>query len=89
MTSYKVTYQKRAEKWLKENKAYGIRFFKAFTDISQDIKSNFVKYDIKRLKDNTDFFRLRIGKYRAVFTIINDEFVIMVVDIDSRGGIYK
>ena len=63
--------------------------FKAFFEIAEDKEKNFAKYDIKRLKENNDFFRLRIGKYRAIFTIVNHKLIIMVIDIDSRGGIYK
>ena len=32
---------------------------------------------------------LRIGKYRAVFERNDGELIILVIDIDSRGEIYK
>ena len=89
MSYYEVLYQKKAEKWLKENKEYGLRFYKAFIEISKDITECFIKYDIVKLRGNTDFFRLRIGKYRAVFEIKNEQLIIIVINIDSRGGIYK
>lgn len=89
MICYEVIFQKKAEKWLRENKAFGLRFCKAFTEISENINENFIKYDIIRLKGSTDFFRLRIGKFRAIFKIENEELLILVIDIDSRGGIYK
>lgn len=90
MISYKVKYHKKAYKFIKENKLIGLRFVKAFCDISNDIK-NVTKYDIKKLHNPiyNDIFRLRIGKYRAVFRIINKEIIIFVFDIDSRGQIYK
>ena len=34
-------------------------------------------------------YRLRIGKYRAVFERNDTELIILVIDIDSRGEIYK
>ena len=34
-------------------------------------------------------YRLRIGKYRAVFERNDAEFIILVINIDSRGEIYK
>lgn len=89
MSCYEVFYQKKAEKWLKENREYGLKFFKAFTEISKDITECFIEYDIVKLKGNTDFFRLRIGKYRAIFEIENEHLIIVVMNIDSRGGIYK
>ncbi len=43
--------------------------------------------DVIPLKGSSNEFRLRIGKYRVVFTKeMND---IYVTRIDSRGGIYK
>ena len=38
---------------------------------------------------SSEIYRLRLGKYRALFTVINDKLVILVLDIDSRGQIYK
>ncbi len=40
-------------------------------------------------KDYNDIFRLRIGKYRAIFRIIDHQILIFVFDSDSRGDIYK
>lgn len=87
---YKVIYQKKAEKFLKKNKLYGIRFFKAFKEISED-KNNVRKYDIKKFihKDFDNIFRIKIVNYRAVFRIIEDRIIILVIDIDSRGSICK
>ena len=90
MISYKVKYHKKATKFIKENKLIGLKFVKAFCDISNDI-NNVTRYDIKKLHNPTynDVIRLRIGKYRAVFRVINKEIIIFVFDIDSRGQIYK
>ena len=43
---YKVKYSKSAEKFIKKNKEYGLKFYKAFRDLSED-KENFFRYDIK------------------------------------------
>lgn len=90
MKYYKIKYSKSAEKFLKRNKVIGIRFFKAFEDISTNIHT-IKNYDIKKFHSKTynDIFRLRIGSYRIIFRIIEDEILIFVVDIDSRGDIYK
>lgn len=42
--------------------------------------------DIKKLK-NMDGFRIRIGDYRAVYTI--DMVIMNVENVGPRGGIYK
>lgn len=35
------------------------------------------------------FYRLRFGKFRAIYRIFNNILVISVVDLDVRGKIYK
>lgn len=90
MNFYKVKYSKSAEKFIKKNKAIGIRFFKAFAEIAED-RENIQTYDVKKFhsKNYDDIFRLRIGDYRAVFRIVDDELLVYVFDIGSRGDIYK
>lgn len=90
MSFYKVKYSKSAEKFIKKNKATGIRFFKAFEELAKD-KENIQFYDVKKFhsKNYDDIFRLRIGEYRAVFRIVDSELLVYVFDIGSRGDIYK
>lgn len=90
MSFYRIKYSKSAEKFIKKNKAIGIRFFKAFIEIAGDME-NIQFYDVKKFhsKNYDDIFRLRIGDYRAVFRIVEDELLVYVFDIGSRGDIYK
>ena len=90
MKSYRVIYKKEAIKFIKIHKLEGTKFFRAFEEIAKDItKINL--YDIKdyHTSEIGDFFRLRIGKYRAIFKINKDFITILVLDIRSRGDIYK
>jgi len=86
--SYKVKYKKKAVKFIQSNKRVGLKFHKAFSEIAEDT-DNLELYDIKKMKNIDNIKRLRIGKYRAIFTIENNILTIEVLDIDSRGGIYK
>ncbi len=90
MMFYKVIYHKRAQKFIKANKVIGLKFMQTFEDISLNPK-NIGKYDIKTYHTGglNDSFRLRIGKYRAVFRVIKNELVVFVFNIGSRGDIYK
>lgn len=90
MSFYKVKYSRFAAKFIKKNKAIGIRFFKAFAEIAED-RGNVQSYDVKKFhsKNYDDIFRLRIGDYRAVFRIVDDVLLVYVFDIESRGEIYK
>jgi mRNA interferase RelE/StbE len=45
--------------------------------------------EVKRLAGYEDSYRLRVGKYRALYKIIDNEVVVFVFDLDSRGDIYK
>lgn len=45
--------------------------------------------DIKKLKGYDDLLRLRVGDYRIIYTIDNGKLIVLVIDIDNRGDIYK
>lgn len=48
------------------------------------------KYDIKQMQGvSAETYRLRLGKYRAIYRLYNDVLVIFVLDIGSKGDIYK
>jgi mRNA interferase RelE/StbE len=87
--TYKVKYEKEAYKFLQSNKIFGKKFFDAFENIAKDINTNFLKYDIKKLKSVDEIYRLRIGKYRAIFKVIDEKILILILDIASSGDIYK
>ena len=36
-----------------------------------------------------DGYRLRVGDWRVIYEIDNDKIVILVLTIDTRGGVYK
>ena len=44
--------------------------------------------DVTRLASRSGY-RLRVGQYRAVFERNDAAFIILVINIDSRGEIYK
>jgi mRNA interferase RelE/StbE len=90
MSFYKVKYSKSAEKFMKKNKTIGIKFFKAFTELAES-KDNIHSYDVKKFysKNYNDIFRLRIGDYRAIFRVIDNELIIYIFNIGARGDIYK
>ena len=43
--------------------------------------------DIKKLS-NSSSYRLRINDYRFIYTIIDNELIVMMSNADSRGDIY-
>nr|WP_198032059.1 type II toxin-antitoxin system RelE/ParE family toxin [Paenibacillus sp. J14] len=46
--------------------------------------------NIKKMKGKEgNYYRLRVGNYRIVYEIINNELIIYVVRLGPRGDIYK
>lgn len=48
----------------------------------------FEAQNVKNLKGENDFYRLRVADYRIIFQIINKELIILVIDINHRKDIY-
>jgi mRNA interferase RelE/StbE len=46
-----------------------------------------VSGDLIRIEDG--IYRMRIGEYRALFKVYDDEKIIVVINIDVRGKVYK
>ena len=45
--------------------------------------------DIKALRGHDSLYRLRIGNYRIIYTIDNNQLMICVIDAGNRGQIYN
>jgi mRNA interferase RelE/StbE len=45
--------------------------------------------DVKQLRGFDDKFRLRIGKFRVIFSIADDLLLIEAIKAGSRGDVYK
>jgi mRNA interferase RelE/StbE len=44
--------------------------------------------NVKKLTDHPGY-RLRVGDWRAIYTVNEDELVIHVINIKTRGEVYK
>lgn len=45
--------------------------------------------DVKPLSDTPGCYRLRVGKYRYLYTFIDDVLFLYCYKADSRGDVYK
>jgi len=43
--------------------------------------------DLVRIEDG--IYRMRIGEYRALFKVYEDEKIIVVINVNVRGKVYK
>lgn len=79
---YQITIEKRAQKFIhKLSKQDKERLLKAIYYLPNG--------DIKYMQGYSNYYRLRVGNYRVIYTIDNDKLIICVVDAGNRGEIYK
>ena len=45
--------------------------------------------DIKKLKGYGGILRLRVGPYRIIYEVADDKLIITIIDVGSRGQVYK
>lgn len=84
---YSVTYTRDAAKSLRKlPRDTTQRLTHKIPQYAQDPTS--LANNVKKLTDHPGF-RLRVGDWRVVFLVNEDEAVITVVSIGSRGGIYQ
>jgi mRNA interferase RelE/StbE len=50
---------------------------------------NLPKGDTKVLQGINNLCRLRVGKYRVIYTKQDDTLIIRVIDVENRGQVYK
>ncbi|MCH7733263.1 MAG: hypothetical protein IIB44_12280 [Candidatus Marinimicrobia bacterium] len=85
-----IYYEEKIEKSLNK-KDLPKKVFKLFNDafIALDITNNLKLFDIKKLKglNEREYYRLRKGKYRAIFYIENNDYYI--IKILKREEVYK
>ncbi len=85
MIFYEKSVQKNYKKGLIPKKLM-VLFHNAF--LSLDLTKDFNLFDIKKIKGNynKDYYRLRKGKYRSIFYILNDDYY--VIYIGKREEVY-
>jgi mRNA interferase RelE/StbE len=45
--------------------------------------------DIRKLKGSLDKYRLRLGKYRFLYAVMEEQVLIYFYKADTRGDVYK
>ena len=84
---YQVVYKRAATKGLlKLPTGTRTRMVKVLKEIAADPRS--YEGDWKPLK-GTSYWRLRIGRYRAICTIQEEKLLMLVLKIGPRGDVYK
>lgn len=82
MSTYKITFEKAAIKFLKKQNA------KLQESILNAISNLPDGKDVKKLK-GYDLYRMRISNVRVIYSIDSDIKIINIENIDNRGDVYK
>jgi len=88
MPDYKVELARPAANYLSRlDKPTQKRIVNALRQLASNPANDVL--DIKPLTGRSGQLRLRVGNYRIIYRLENDILVIYVIDIGSRGNIYK
>lgn len=75
-----IRYSKQASKFLqKQPKQIQLRIMKAIAKLPAG--------DVKKMQGQSNYYRLRVGDYRIIFT--HDNVILLVEKIGNRGEVYK
>lgn len=81
--NYNISIEKRAKKFIeKQPRDQQVRILSAIAQLPY-------KGDIKSLKGNSGYFRLRVGDYRIIYKVEHNILTVIVTDAGNRGEIYK
>ena len=84
---YRLETGKAIDKFLAKHKDMRQRVLDKLEILAQNPYQNAL--DIAKLEGYENHYRLRVGKYRLLYEIIESQILIYAYDIDSRGDIYK
>lgn len=80
----------KADKFLRKHPELEKQIILAFKEICKNPYQNYKgKYDIVRMQGIKNYFRIRFGDYRVIYTIEKGKFIITIVKADNRGSVYK
>ena len=84
--AYEVIIKPSAEKAFgKLSKAVQIKIVEALEQLSVNPRPS----GIKKLKSTFNFYRIRVGEYRIIYTIDNTILIVTVVKIAHRKDMYR
>lgn len=85
---YKLEIKKQPAKYIdKRNPKEKVRIAQAFSKLQENPYRR--DLDIKKMRGHANDYRLRIGKYRFLYTIMENRLLIYMYKADTRGDVYK
>lgn len=86
--SYVVKFYKEAIKNIQKlDKPTRNRVLDQINLLAQDPRNR--DLDSKKMQGTKNQFRLRLGSYRIIYSILHDKLIIIIIRVGSRGDVYK
>lgn len=87
MSSYRIEFDRRVKK---DFRSITPQDAKQIKDSIAELAENPRPFDCKKLKGkNNDYFRIRVGNYRVIYTIEDQVLLIVIIRVGHRKEIYK
>ena len=85
MASYEILFTKKAARFIRSlPKGYREKT----KEILESLKHSPFSYPYRKIRGETNTYRIRIGKYRILYEVHENEKKIVVLTADKRGSIY-
>ena len=86
---YEIQYTKAADKFLKAHEDVREQYEDSIKELLAGDHPE--KVDVKRIRGKrNDYYRIRLGRYRVVYTIINGKIIVInTLLAGARGDVYK
>lgn len=85
--SYQIKTSKEFDKFLERHRDLAPKVVRSFRIIAQNPRQNAL--DIAKLKGEENKYRLRLGKYRFLYEIIEEQILVYAYKANSRGDVYR
>lgn len=83
---YSVVFEK---KYIKDLKHVHPAYHKALLEAVLSLGDNPRPAGYIKLKGSDQLFRIRVGPYRIIYTIMDDKLIVLVLEMGDRKDIYK
>lgn len=85
-TQWRIIIHRKAEKMLKRlDGDILVRVRAAIRELASEPRPN----GVKKLAGYENFFRIRVGDWRIIYAIEDDQLIVLVLEISTRGGAYR
>lgn len=86
MTTYEIVFERQAERAFKRlPRNLAERIDRAILKLASDPRP----IGCKKLEGYADLYRIRVGDWRSVYAIEDEQLIVLVVEISPRGGAYR